>query len=486
MLAFLSFLLPSFISNRYSKVPPRYVLKSTSWLDGLRGIACLFVYCYHFHGAWFPSLRDPWNSQTNNSFFLLPIIRIVHNGDTMVALFFVISGFALSVKSVKLMKEPVSIENSHSLLKDLASSAFRRYLRLALPCAGSFLLVGTFLWFGWYESIPYNGTHETWLQGGMVLTRPPRQDYLYDQVAWILNDYYKYAVHLILLNDYHDYRWETNGHLWTIPIEFRESLYVFLMILCLSHLKRWARVNLILPFCVGFGLYNGSWQFALFMLGFLLAEIHLKMESDRKYPDLGSPNSTYKTIYDRYPRLFQILKAAAFILALYIGSYPIRAPNEPETSGFTFLTAWTPQSITYKINDGPAYFWDALGAGMIVTSIVYLPDIQRLLCTDICQYLGRISFAFYLVHGPLLQSMAFTLLLSAWRAVGVAKLFNATIDDPTDAEANSIERWQLAATWFVFAINTVLTIWAADVFWRTFDAPSVRFCRWLEKKVVRD
>ncbi|KAF3311074.1 hypothetical protein TWF173_008683 [Orbilia oligospora] len=454
--SFLIFLLPSFISNRYSKTPPRYSLKSTSWLDGLRGIACLLVYSYHFHGSCFPTMREPWDYKTNNGYIALPIIRILHSGDTMVAIFFIISGFALSIKSVKTLKGLTSFENGHALSKDLASSVCRRYLRLVLPCAGSFLMVGLFASAGWFEAVPYNRENETWLRGGMISPRAPMQESFYKQAIWVLGDYYKYAVDVVLFNDSIGYRWETNSHLWTIPMEFRESLYVFLMILGLSNFKRWARVRLVLPLCVIIGLYNGSWQFALFMLGFLLAEIHATLEDDENYLSLGTPNGTKKSVYDRHPRVFSFLKVTALTVGLYLGSYPIRAPLPHEASGFSLLTAWTPPSHVYTENHGPVYFWAGVGAGMIVASIVFLPVIQKLLCSGVCQYLGRISFSLYLVHGPLLQSLGYSLLLATWGVMGVGKLFDSerSPNDPTDKDVQNLENWKIVTTWFVFAINT--------------------------------
>ncbi|KAK6509434.1 hypothetical protein TWF481_004178 [Arthrobotrys musiformis] len=313
------------------------------------------------------------------------------------------------------------------------------------------------------------------------------QESFYKQAIWILDDYYKYAVQVVLFNDPVGYRWETNSHLWTIPTEFRESLNIFLMILGLSNFKRWARVRFILPLCVIIALYNGSWEFALFLLGFLLAEVYAKLEDDENYPTIGPPKNAQKSIYDRHPRVFQMIKVAALAIGLYLGSYPIRAPLSHETgSGFSLLTSWTPPSHAYKENHGPVYFWAAVGAGTIVASIVFLPAIQKLLCSSVCQYLGRISYSLYLVHGPLLQSLGYSLLLTTWGLVGVGRLFDPerSPNDPADRDLENIENWKTVTTWFVFAINTMATVWVSDVFWRAVDAPSVRFSRWLETRFI--
>lgn len=35
-----------------------------------------------------------------------------------------------------------------------------------------------------------------------------------------------------------------------------------------------------------------------------------------------------------------------------------------------------------------------------------------------------------------------------------------------------------------WVVCLVVSLWAADVFWRLVDAPSVKFARWVESKLV--
>ena len=133
---FLRFLIPSFI-YLWRKDHDTKELHPTAYLDGLRGVAALFVMFHHYSCQFVPALLEGWGTEHDNYWLLqFPIIRITHNGTLMVQIFFVLSGFVLSVKGLRLARQGRQLE----FVKSLASSAFRRWLRLALPVFGSLLV----------------------------------------------------------------------------------------------------------------------------------------------------------------------------------------------------------------------------------------------------------------------------------------------------------------------------------------------------------
>ena len=71
---------------------------STAYLDGLRGVASFVVLIHHFSKDPFPWLPWGWGSERSHvpqyHFLQLPVVRIIHSGGSMVAVFFVVSGFA--------------------------------------------------------------------------------------------------------------------------------------------------------------------------------------------------------------------------------------------------------------------------------------------------------------------------------------------------------------------------------------------------------
>jgi len=157
ILPILLVLLPSFVIPSKGKIPRK--LFATSYLDGLRGVAALFVVIHHYALQYTASSRQGWHmgaQGTHNWFFQLPLVRVVHSGRFMVTIFFVISGYALSYRSLKLAREG----EHEQLLDSLGSSVFRRWIRLHFPVIAStfiaFILARHDLWqdmpAGWEHS----------------------------------------------------------------------------------------------------------------------------------------------------------------------------------------------------------------------------------------------------------------------------------------------------------------------------------------------
>ncbi|KAF3918218.1 hypothetical protein ABW20_dc0108437 [Dactylellina cionopaga] len=481
------FLLPSFISSQHSdNKPPAHKLTSTSWLDGLRGIACFIVFIHHYNHAYFETEKYAYDGYRNSYILQWPTIRIIHSGGAMVAIFYIISGFALSYKSVGLMKKPISHANSHAILSNLASSIWKRYLRLMVPCAASLFLVSFFVAAGWFEAVPYLGKG---LLRGVVEFRPARASSIYGQLQMAVRDLYKFAIHVTLFNDWDTFgELEANEHLWTIAIEFQRSLLLFLTIAGLSHIKRWLRMGLFLPVFVLLAVHNGFWDYSLFIFGFLLAEIHANIHAYDEGNAPKSPNSVHLPMYNATaPRTqnSKILKTSIMSFLLFIGihmaSFPEHMPYPGYSIGFRNLSMLTPSS--YNGMAGYRY-WTSVGSMLIVFAIAYLPKIQNFLCTQPLQYLGRISFSLYLVHGTMNRSLGYALVHWGWRCMGVDAMWKEGVV-LTPEKMKSLETLRISLVLMVFLVNVPVTIWVSDIFWRVVDTGSVKFIRWLESKIVR-
>ena len=74
------------------------------YLEGIRGVAALMVFFHHFLLAFFPSFNfagDPATSHLGTfelNYWRTPL-SVFTNGEFMVSLFFVLSGFVLSVRN---------------------------------------------------------------------------------------------------------------------------------------------------------------------------------------------------------------------------------------------------------------------------------------------------------------------------------------------------------------------------------------------------
>ncbi|KAG4289894.1 hypothetical protein FPRO06_04716 [Fusarium proliferatum] len=132
------FLLPSFISQGPAPKECPQARSSSSptlYLDGLRGLFSFLVFLRHFLLPWEEGLDTGFGQNGNMSFIKLPIIRLVYAGPT-VPIFFIVSGFVLAYKPLKLIHK----KDYDALGLYTMSSVLRRPFRLFLPP-----LVSTFI-----------------------------------------------------------------------------------------------------------------------------------------------------------------------------------------------------------------------------------------------------------------------------------------------------------------------------------------------------
>lgn len=145
---FLIFLIPSFLQGRIVRDTGRPAkLFPTSYLDGMRGLASLFVYFCHYSYQAFTIAEGYGCGETNYHILKLPFLRLWYQGPAAVCVFFVISGYALSYRPIKLIRSGQWNEFSNTI----SSLTFRRLIRLYLPPAISTLMVILFLRLGLFE-----------------------------------------------------------------------------------------------------------------------------------------------------------------------------------------------------------------------------------------------------------------------------------------------------------------------------------------------
>lgn len=208
----LHFLLPSFLHFAASDtVTDEKASKSThptAWLDGMRGVAALLVYIYHLSYSTH-DVDTAWTFEGKQGFLRLPLIRFFYNGHYMVAIFFVLSGYALSYKSVKQIRK----QETQPLLEGLASSVFRRWMRLFLPCFVSTLMIVLLLRLGaydWTRGIAYDQARLTFHRE----RHADRYETLGKQMwAWA-SAFFAFA------NPFTARDMPMDPHLWTISIEY--------------------------------------------------------------------------------------------------------------------------------------------------------------------------------------------------------------------------------------------------------------------------
>lgn len=442
-------LTPSFLQHWVGgQAPGDTRLHGIAALDGVRGWACLLVFNFHFLFTYTWKVAVGWGFAGENFGILhLPIIRLLISGHIMVAIFFVLSGYVLSYKPLKLIRS----RSWDQVFTTLASSTFRRGLRLYIPS-----IIGIFLVFLAVRAGVYDYSHTVINRGETILgtneQHPPLMKSFWRQF-W---DWYLTVVHLIDPWNWALYYNYYNPHLWTIPVEFRSSIVLFVTMLATSRLTSRIRMGLVVGL-IWFCMRWGRWDVVHFLFGMIMAELDLINGTWEPSQDEKTPTHKPQNRFRVSSRKFWL---AVFIFGLYLGSSP--------NTGYkwTPFYMWTAK-LTPRTYPEPHRFPQTIGAVLIVFSINRSKEIQKLFTNPLSQYLGKISYAFYIVHGPILHSLGYSLMPNIWNIVGKETDFQYCL--------GFLIGWLICLP---------ISIWAGDVYWRAFDIPSVKFARWLEDKLI--
>lgn len=208
-------------------------------LDGLRGIACLMVVCFHF----FCETFGKTSFLMNNIF-----INFIFDGRLAVAVFFIISGDALS--------------SSFLIKKDLLSilrPSIKRYPRLVIPTLISTVFIFCLIRFHFVYEIPSQG----------ILNKRWIFHCINEDMSLI--DVLRFSFLDVFLKEKSQY---FNPFLWTMHYEAIGSIFIFLMLYTINFNRK------ILPILFVLTLFlfhdKKSVVFLLcFLFGYLLASLRI-------------------------------------------------------------------------------------------------------------------------------------------------------------------------------------------------------------------
>lgn len=427
-------------------------LRRTAYLDGLRGFAALLVlFVHNFNEAHFGKwdiIGNTFGFDKTYYFVSLPGIRLLFDGGHAgVSVFFIISGYVLSAKSLSLIHR-----NETSKLADSVSSAlFRRWFRLYIPVFGI-----TFVWmtcwhlFGWRYQVGF--------------AKAPESKWWDELWVWYCDS--KNFSYIFQNEPKSAYSF----HVWTIPFEFRGSIVVYTSVLAFARLSRavrlWCEVVLIWYFL----FIVDAWYCGCFATGLLFCDLDLLADSDQLPQAIKSLGRHKTTIW-----------YGLLVLGLYFSGVPSSSDDVKHlrlNPGWYFLSFLKPQA-----------FWDVrlfyryLGAAMLVASIPHIRWLRGFFESRFCQYLGRISFALYLVHGPVLCILGVRFYAAAGRYNPEwSILFPRWVDYTT---LPSMGPFGFEFNFLVpLCLITAFSCWLAEIVTTVFDEPSVKLPMWLYNKLV--
>jgi peptidoglycan/LPS O-acetylase OafA/YrhL len=447
-------LLPSFVFIGRKDNTKTKPIHPTAYLDGVRGMAAFLVFIFHMIIIFFPSLLLGWKPPARTNFFQLPWIRLVTAGHGMVAVFFVVSGFSISVGPLKRIRSG----DMNTFNSSIASSIFRRWLRLYVPC-----LVMSFIIMVVVYTEGDNG-----LLG--VVKLPTFTDQFWDWYYDVL--FMTFPLRTIDINNWQQMGSKYVSQLWTVPIEFQGSMIVYTSLVAFSKLREKPRIalNVILALI---SLYYVQWHISLFMMGIVLGELHLIRRAREANQSLDtSERETLNRSISTLSSLASIFHTgywlAHFLFAAYILSMQGREIYQfgEEDPGFAWLWFLIPTQYATPLHW--FRFWPTIGAIYFVYSIDNCKLAQRIFTTRFFQYLGFISFALYLVHVQLIYIHWFPVLEKTW-------LWSGKATNP-----------EYTLGFFIgFVICLPFMFWASDLFARAVDVPSVNFAKWVYEKLQK-
>jgi peptidoglycan/LPS O-acetylase OafA/YrhL len=434
-------LAPSFLNPRNKEDEQSVSRMETAYLDGIRGIGAVLVFIQHFTTPFLPAIVGDKSRELHSwSMFQYPILRLFYSGGSFsVALFFVLSGFALSRKPMVLKK---NFGTELGLIeKEIGSAIFRRGIRLFLPAISVVIIMMMGACFGAYEDmVPGLPADRFDLRAPKHLPSPI--DQILDASNFVLSQllYPSQWLHHVPVTAGGMYGF----HLWTISVEFWASQLLFLGLIALIRCKRSTRAA-TMSLLVFYALWCFRWEIALFLMGAIICDFdHSKILQPLK-----------PTVYTR--AILGPMSWICFLLGLWVGSMPDF--NGEVTPGFRFLWSTMPWEP----------FWHSLGAVLVIWSITRSRAIQSVFGLQVVQYFGKISFSVYLVHVPILSSFGW------W---SVQSLLAAT--NPHSQMAHQALIWMSGILYLAFVI------WIADIFWRFIDRPSIQLARCLQRRFQSD
>jgi peptidoglycan/LPS O-acetylase OafA/YrhL len=438
--------------------PSTEPLRPTAYLDGLRGFAAFLVYWHHhelWSHAWEPGGQGAifenaygWNGHFH--FATLPGVRnFFTGGHIAVATFYVISGYVLSAKPLKLIQADEHLK----LADNLGSALFRRWFRLYIP-----LIATTFVYItSWHVFGIWNSACE------------PKATYGEELLNW----YVEFKNFSFVFKEGHPWI-SQNVHLWSIALEMRGSIIVFTSLLAISRATTKARLLCQLGLIVYFLYIVDGYYGALFVAGMLQCDL----------------DQLWKTNVAEFPRFLVRLepfKTPIYYLLFITGFWLAGVPSQSNkiedlraSPGWYWLSFLKPQAVY-----DPKWFFLFFAANMLVVSIPRIPWLKRFFESRFCQYLGRISFSLYLVHGPVLAILGDRI----YHAVGWVRSFEKELK----MYAWWINAFPLPKTGpmgleIAFLVPHIIllpvTLWLADIVTMTVDTPSVRFSSWLYKQTL--
>ncbi|HEX7484272.1 MAG TPA: acyltransferase [Candidatus Saccharimonadales bacterium] len=345
-------------------------------LEGVRGLAAIIVVLHHFAFAFFPLLvlgtGTIQHMRLEDNIHGTPF-ALLFAGTFAVAIFFVLSGFVLTIGFFQTKKE--------NIIKKLAA---KRYLRLMLPALTITLICFVFIKLGFpqYIAKAASVTGSNWLSGE----------------SWKFDVHLFDALYSGTIGIFIEGKSMYDNVLWTMMTEFIGSFIVFGFALLFGNSKhRW------ICYIAAAILAFNTWYLP-FIFGMALADLYAtgRLERFRKRPWV----------------------IGGLVGAVFFGTYTWSAPASIYSSINKLLFANA--SINYLV------LYLTVGATLLIFAVLMSKRLTSWLERPRVSVLGKYTFSLYLVHLPVLYTTGVLtfLALNSYLSYNIAVLITFLVNIP--------------------------------------------------------
>lgn len=317
-----------------------------TWVDGLKGIACLLIFTHHFSLEYFNCAYFGEEMESRLPFQLdiglsYQPYGILTNGNFWVCIFLTLAAFLTAVSVLR--------HCAGNWQEKFSGMIIKRYVRLAIPCG----LAGILYWL-----------LRQFLAGRFEYFRDLENNLSFVKMLWHA------FVKMWIVPDH-----EVLGPYWMLYIVFWGTFIAILLALATRYSKKWT-----LPLFFALAallLWTKDEYYLCVVLGVLLAYL---MESN--------------VLSDsRRIRWLALIPLAA---GLYLGGYPSYA--QP-----IFFYRYLGKIRVHIFAGRGIATYHVLAAGLLILGIIMCMPVQRWLSARPMQWLGSVSMGVFVLHITVLQ-----------------------------------------------------------------------------------
>ncbi|KAL6854846.1 hypothetical protein ACO1O0_005976 [Amphichorda felina] len=345
---------------------------NVKWVDGLRGVASALVVVKHIVAGWFTYLLWPAPAEGEDPVLLeLPYFRVFIQGRIGVAIFCLVTGYVCSLKPIKFFLQG----NQNHAYASMSRSAIRRVPRLFLPVAIIILLSGIATQLGAFETANHCDGY------GLPQTSPNRRDNIFAAAFAMIGD---------LINVWSRGHSEYGSELWTMMPILKGAFWVYVFLVATAHVQQKYRMAIAL-FLTWFRWVSNDAFFGMqFFFGAFMADLQ------NLDPGTFSKAQSFSGGPLRAVLSIVFLLVGLFIASLPDGNFEWQAWSEGLKN---FLATILPDKPDFPRSSS------GLGLDIIVIGLHLSPLARSILSNRFFLWLGRMSFAVYLLHNQILRSV---------------------------------------------------------------------------------